>query len=101
MPDIEFDGGYLRQNSFHINEAVQDFKISQDQPLNGIRFELANFEAQFKSNDFNYDKYLMKAKGTMDIDIKSIYIAFTEQFNVQTLANGRSLPSFQSVHVVT
>ena len=78
VPDIDFDGGYLRQNSLHINEAVQDFKINHDQGLNGIRFELTNLEAQFKSNDFNYDKGLLKAKGNMDIDIKSIYIGFTE-----------------------
>lgn len=101
VPDVDFDGGYLRQNSFYIKEAVQDMRISADQDLNGIRFEFNNLEAEFQSKDFHASYGIIQTSGSMSIDIKQVYIAFTEQTDMTTLPNGRVVPALVSVHIVT
>ena len=102
VPDIQFDGGSLSQNSFFIKESVNDVKISPDVDLNGIRIELRNLEAGFSSGHFHYDKGIIKTDGNMDIDLHNVYLAITIQLDEQPFTikdRTRQLPAFSVQHV--
>ena len=101
IPDTDFHGGYIHDNTFSVTEAAGDVSITDDSALNGIKLSINTLEAAFKSNHFKYKKGIIDCKGSVQAEISHMSVDVTVGLTTQTLSNGKVVPGFTvpSVHV--
>ena len=103
IPDIDFHGGYIHANTFHISQASQNVQINTDVPVNGIKLSVNDLGAGFKSNSFKYKLSFLTAKGSVEVSMSQVSVAVDIGLTQQKLSNGKVVPGFTtsgvSVHI--
>lgn len=102
IPDIEFDGGYVKENVFTVDEQAFDVHCTPDIANNAFVLTNNNLSAGFKTGNFYYDTNASEnkvASGRAEVDMNTIKIQAGLRFSIQTLKDGRVVPAFESADV--
>jgi len=99
IPDIDFHGGYIHQNTFVITEAASNVQISADPENNGLVLSVDSLAANFHSSSFRYKLSILLCKGSVSVDISHMSVKATIGVTTQKLANGKTVPSFTMSNV--
>jgi hypothetical protein len=94
IPDTNFHGGYIHDNTFSVIEAADKVNITDDATNNGIKLSINSLEAKFKSKHFKYKWSFIEAKGSVEADISHMTVDVTVGLTTQTLSNGKVVPGF-------
>ena len=94
IPDIDFHGGYIHQNTFAITEAASNVQVSADPENNGLVLSVDSLAANFHSSSFRYKLSILLCKGSVSVDISHMTVRATIGVTTQKLANGKTVPSF-------
>mmetsp|Transcript_1924 Transcript_1924/g.3333 ORF Transcript_1924/g.3333 Transcript_1924/m.3333 type:complete len:195 (+) Transcript_1924:32-616(+) len=94
IPDIDFKGGHIYQNSFSIAEQAQNVRIENVPASNAIKLSIDSLQAYFKSEQLKYKLSILTCKGTVAVDISHFTIEVTIGVTTQKLADGKIVPGF-------
>ena len=92
IPEIDFDGGYIKENEIHITETSKNVNISTDVADNGFEFRVDDLKAKFHSGQFKMKKLLITAKGSIDVSMDEIDVDIKIGVRTAKLPNGRYVP---------
>merc|ERR1712166_434313 len=97
IPDINFDGGHLDSNKFHVNESSNSFKFGAGKK-NSVVISANDLSATFHSNNLEYNILFLKAEGNVDAKISKMSVSVELEIGTQKLKNGKTVPSVKVLH---
>jgi hypothetical protein len=102
IPDFDKDKNhYMEGNSFVLHERNSDVHFLADVENNSLILRCENMSGEFINKSFKYKESWYVAKGHSEVDLHKIMIQVGLKFDTETLADGRVVPSIQSVDVQT
>jgi len=100
LPDLEDGkGNYMRENTFTLNQRADEVQFFTDVENNAVVMRCDKLSAKFRSNAFRYKETIFVAKGYAEVDINQIDIQFGIKFDLNTLPDGRMVPSISGVDI--
>lgn len=100
IPNIDFDGGYLHDNVFTVDQQAVDVIMTADASENAFVLTCNDLSATFRSGHFRYKiAPLLVSKGHAEVDLNTVKVQAGLKFIVQTLEDGRSVPAFESADI--
>lgn len=86
------DGGYLKQNTFTMEEQARDITLTADEDFKALKLEVKHLNTHFKSNEFRYKLWFIPIDGHITAQINDISMTMLIQPAAQEV-NGRFIPA--------
>jgi hypothetical protein len=92
IPDVNFKGGYLRDNTLKVTEPTSGVTITPG-AANDVTLGIANLAAKFHCGHGHYKKSFLSTSFSVDADISKMTVSVDLGLTTQTLANGKVVPA--------